>query len=493
VRRRVLPIPFIRVDPGSRETLQAEICAAVRGAIVSGAFAPGERLPSSRALARELGVSRTTAVLALDQLFAEGYLTARYRSGTFVAQDLPDDRPPGPGPRPASPRRHPPLSRRGAQLVAARPVARSIPGMDRAFRIGTPALELFPMRAWARAVSRRLRSATTAQLGYGARTPLREAIAEHVRTRGTHCEPDQVFVTAGAQRALELMFRLLLDPGDEAWIEDPGYPGAWTALAAAGARPLPVPVDAEGLDVAAGCRTAPRARLAYVTPSHQFPLGMPMSVPRRLALLKWAKAAGAWIVEDDYDSEFRYGTRPIPCLHGLDGDGRVVYVGTFSKALFPMLRLGFVIVPPDLREAMLSLRSGATEIQPPFLDQAALADFITEGHFERHLRRMRAVYRERLEALVAAAERHGRGALRVRPVKTGLHVAADLDGADAVGVHEEAARRGVETSPLSLYAFGQAPAVNGFILGFGAASPEAIDRGMRGLSAAIEAVRRAGR
>jgi Aminotransferase class I and II len=253
--------------------------------------------------------------------------------------------------------------------------ARRLDGPPRPFRIGTPGVDLFPVRVWSRLASRRLRSVTAGQLDYGDSAGLRglrEAIAEHVKTaRGTQCDADQVLVVAGAQQGLDLICRLLLDPGDPVWMEDPGYPGARSALEGAGARILPVRVDPDGLDVEAGVRTAGNARLAYVTPSHQYPLGVPMSLPRRLALLKWATAARAWVVEDDYDSEFRYGARPIPCLHGLDVDGRVIYVGSFSKTLFPALRLGFVIVPPDLQDRVVAARSAADQ-HPPWLEQAVL-------------------------------------------------------------------------------------------------------------------------
>jgi GntR family transcriptional regulator/MocR family aminotransferase len=298
-----------------------------------------------------------------------------------------------------------------------------------------------------------------------------------------------VFVVSGAQRAMDLLCHLLLDPGDEAWMEEPGYPGARSALVAAGARIHPVPIDADGLDVDAGARRGPQARLVYVTPSHQFPLGVPMSLPRRLALLKWASAAGAWVIEDDYDSEFRYGARPIPCLHGLDGDGRVVYVGSFSKTLFPSLRLGFMIVPHDLHDELLAVRR-AGEVHPPRLDQAVLADFMLGGHYERHLRRVRAAYRERLEALEHAAERRCAGALRLRPVKTGLHGVADLVDADARRVHEAAARRGVEVMPLADYYFGRSQPQNALVLGFGGVRADSLDDGMQRLAAAIVDARR---
>jgi GntR family transcriptional regulator/MocR family aminotransferase len=378
-------------------------------------------------------------------------------------------------------------------VVASPAGARRLDGPPRAFRLGTPALDLFPVALWSRLVGRRLRSVTTGQLDYGDAAglrALREAIAAHVQVaRGTRCDAAQVLVVAGAQQGFELACRLLLDPGDRAWMEDPGYPGARSALRAAGARIVPVRVDDEGLDVAEGARRAGEARLAYVTPSHQYPLGVPMSLPRRLALLKWARTARAWVIEDDYDSEFRHGARPLPCLHGLDVDGRVIYVGSFSKTLFPALRLGFLIVPPDLQPPLAAARAAADQ-HPPTLDQAVLADFIAEGHFARHLRRMRAVYRERLQALAAAAERYCGGVLRVRPVRTGLHALADLDGVDAARVSVEAATRGVEATPVSAYLAGRGRSLNGLVLGFGAVRPEASRRGMERLAAAIEAARR---
>ncbi len=484
---------LIRIDSRARETLQQQIYAGIRQAILDGLVAPRTRLPSSRALAEDLRVSRTTSLLAVEQLRAEGYLTARRGSGTFVADVLPDDYPQTRAARPAPNPHHPPLSRRGAALVAAPHGARRLGGPPRAFRIGTPGVDLFPVRLWSRLANRRLRSVTSAQLDYGDSAGLRvlrEAIAEHVKTaRGTQCGADQVLVVAGAQQGLDLICRLLLDPGDRVWMEEPGYPGARSALLGAGARILPVRVDADGLDVEAGVRHAGNARLVYVTPSHQYPLGVPMSLPRRLALLKWAAAARAWVVEDDYDSEFRYGARPIPCLHGLDVDGRVIYVGSFSKTLFPALRLGFLIVPPDLQDRVAAARSAADQ-HPPSLDQAVLADFIVEGHFARHLRRMRAVYRERLEALAQAADRYCRGRLQLRTVQTGLHAVADLDGVDAVRVSREAATRGVEATPLSAYFVGRASAVNSLVLGFGAVRPDAASRGMERLAAAIAAASR---
>jgi GntR family transcriptional regulator / MocR family aminotransferase len=490
---------FVHIDPRAAGTLQQQIYRSIRLAILSGAVSPGTRLPSSRELADDLRVSRTTAVLALEQLLSEGYLAARRGAGTFVAEDLPDDLPSVPlrgGARtnhPAARRTRRSLSHRGMALAAAPQGAQRLAGPPRAFRMGTPGVDLFPIRLWQRLINRRLRSATAAHLDYGdvgGLAALREAIAAHVQTaRGTQCVADQVIIVAGAQQGFDLICRVLLDPGDRAWMEDPGYPGARSALLGAGAHIVPVRVDAEGLDVDAGARRADDARLVYVTPSHQYPLGVPMSLRRRLALLKWAGAARAWVIEDDYDSEFRYGTRAIPCLHGLDAGGRVIYTGSFSKTLFPSLRLGFLIVPSDLRDRLVTARRAADQ-HPPVLDQAVLADFILEGHFARHLRRMRTAYRQRLEALAAATERYCGGALRLRPVQTGLHAVADLDGVDAVRVSAEAQRRGIEAAPLAAYSARPARAANGLALGFAAARPDVLRRGAEQLAAAIEAARR---
>jgi GntR family transcriptional regulator/MocR family aminotransferase len=484
--------PLITIDPSSRAPLQQQIYQGLRRAILSGSLTPGTRLLSSRALATELAVSRTTTLLAFDQLLAEGYVSARHGSGTFVAIELPDDLPRVARVRSPSRGTLPGLARRGLALASMPPAARRLGASPRAFRLGVPALDLVPTRLWSQLLARRTRSATLAQLDYGdpaGLKALREAIAAHVSTtRGTHCTADQVFVVAGAQRGLEWICRLLLDPGDAVWLEEPGYPGARSALVGAGARILPARVDASGLDVEAAARHAGHARLAYVTPSHQFPLGVPMTLPRRLALLKWASDARAWILEDDYDSEFRYATRAIPCLHGLAADGRVIYVGSFSKTFFPSLRLGFLIVPEVVHEALVAVRRGA-DLHPPTLDQAALADFMIEGHYERHLRRMRAVYAERLEALAAAADRYGRGAITLRPVRTGLHAVADLHAGSPEAVCEEAMSRGLEVMPLSAYFVGEPHDAHALVLGFGAVRPEAMAVAVQRLVAAIDAVR----
>jgi GntR family transcriptional regulator / MocR family aminotransferase len=485
---------FIRVDPRQREPLQLQIYESVRRAILEGVLEPGARLPSTRELADDLRVSRQTAVLAFEQLAAEGYITSRIGAGTFVNRELPET-----GARVATGAKaaiaqHPQLSRRGTRLSQTPRVVRKVAGPPRAFRIGTPALDRFPFALWNRLVSRHTRQLTIAQLDYGdaAGLPaLREAIAAHVsRARGTSCTADQVIVVAGAQQGLDMIARLLLDPGDVAWVEEPGYPGAWAALTAAGARIEPVLVDAQGMVVERGGPQRNPARLIFTTPSHQFPLGVPMSLPRRLALLHWAREARAWVVEDDYDSEFRYGSRPIPCLHGLDADGRVIYVGSFSKTLFPGLRLAYVIVPPDLHVPMVRARL-ASDIHPPTFLQAVVADLIGEGHFERHVRRMSIEYRARLQALEDAVRRHCQGALELRPVTTGLHAVADLLTGDDALVAREALERGIETMPLSAYYSTRTnSSASGLVLGFGSVPPRVVSESVKRLAAAIEAATR---
>ena len=483
----------IQVRCSDRYTLQEEIYSSIRRSILEGLIGGHCRLPSTRALAVELGVSRTTVLLALENLRAEGYLVSRPRSGTFIAKDLPDRVLQAPVRR-TSGLVHPEFSTRGRALAQTRCPARRDPTFARAFRLGTPAVDLFPLRLWSRISQQCVKTNRPSQLDYAhlrGLPALREAIAEQVRSRGTTCDPMQVIVTAGAQRALDLMFHLLLDPGDCVWMEEPGYPGAHSAFAAAGADIRLMPVDDHGINIESQADGMQDVRLAYVTPSHQFPLGVAMSLERRRKLLAWASRSRAWIVEDDYDCDFRYQAQPLPCLHALDPEGRVIYVGTFSKTLFPALRLGFLIVPNDLADGVAAARI-ASDIHPPILEQAILAEFMARGHYQRHLRRMRMAYMERLDALQRAIQSSG-VPLLPRPVQSGLHLVADLDGVDADRVFEEAKARGIEVMPLSHYSFSSGTPRNALVLGIAAVRPAAIRAGVSQLARAIEAAgRRAG-
>jgi GntR family transcriptional regulator/MocR family aminotransferase len=353
---------------------------------------------------------------------------------------------------------------------------------DGAFRVGLPALEHFPAKVWTRLITRHARSTSHAAMVYGdalGQAPLREAIAAYLGTfRGVRCEASQILVTTGSQQGLQCAAQALMDPGDKVWLEEPGYPGARQAFALAGAKLTPVRVDQEGLDVADGLRRARDARLAYITPSHQFPLGSTMSATRRMALLDWAERSGAWVVEDDYDSEYRFGGRPLAALQGSDTGGRVIYVGSFSKVMFPALRLGYVVVPRDLMPAFTVIRD-ATDTFTATLQQAAMADFIREGHFARHLRRTRQVYRERHTALVEAIGKELPGKLELVGADTGMHLTAFLpEGVDDVDLTRRAAAEGVSVRPLSI-CYLKPPSRSGLILGYGGATPAQIREGVR--------------
>jgi len=466
--------------------------AALRGAILDGRLRPGVRLPATRELARQHGLARGTIVGAFEQLRAEGYVEATVGSGTYVTRVLPD-RLLEVGPRarapslaaPAQPRR---LSGYGRRVRLFRNLE---PGPVRAFRANQPALDLFPTTLWAQVAGRRLRQASTDLLlacdPLGHR-PLREAVADYLTaSRGVRCVADQVAIVSGVQEALDVVARLFLDPGDRVAIEDPGYVGATHVFEALGATVAPAAVDDEGITLDSSALNG--ARLVYVTPAHQFPLGVGMSLSRRLALLEWARRSGAVIVEDDYDSEYRYAGRPVPALQGLDRHGQVLYTGSFSKVLFPSLRLGYLVVPADLADRVAATQS-VTHRHAPLLEQAVLSDFITGGHFGRHLRRMREIYAERLQVLLECAGERLAGLLEISGVEAGLQTAGWLsEGIDGEEATAAAGARDVEVRPVSRYRVGRA-ARDALVLGFAAVDAREIRRGVRELATALESKRR---
>ncbi len=489
-----LASPEIAFDPHAVAPLYRQLYERLRGQILARRLDAGVRLPSTRALAATLGVSRTTTALAYDLLLQEGYIESRVGDGTRVARlHAEPARSVARAPAPAAPRqRGIQVSQRGrtlADLPYPEEVAvQEIGPAGNPFRISQPDVAHFPYATWARLVARRARHSLPGvslyQQTYGY-APLREAIAAHIGlTRGVQCTPEQVIVTAGAQEALALVAQVALDPGDPVWLEDPGYTGARGALLAAGATPIPVPVDHEGLDVETGRQICPHARLAVVTPSHQFPTCVTMSLRRRLSLLEWARRTDAWIVEDDYDSEYRFGGRPLEALHGLDGAGRVLYIGTFSKVLFPALRLGYLVVPPAMLPAVLAARR-FSDIHSPILEQMALADFMTEGQYARYLRRMRPRYQARRDALVAALREELGDVLDVVVPQAGLNLAAWLPaGMDGQAVAGRVAAQGLILPTLSQ--FSQRPLErDGWVFGFAGASPDALRAGVRVLARAV--------
>jgi len=452
--------------------------------VTQGRLEPGCRLPSTRDLARQFGLSRGTVVTAFDMLLAEGYVEATSGSGTRVSRALSRawraGRAAAMGSAPSSQRR---LSAAARRLTAF-PQHRA--ASHRAFRANQPALDLFPTSDWARVAARTLRDASASLLAGGdplGYRPLRVAIAEYLAvSRGVVCDPDRIAVVSGTQEALATVATVLVDPGDTVCLEDPGYGGASRVMQAVGARVQSVPIDGEGARVPS---TRTRAALAYLTPAHQFPLAVSMTMTRRLEWLRWANHTGAVIFEDDYDSEFRYAGHPVAALQGLDRDGVVVFAGSFSKVLYPSLRLGYLVLPSDLVDpvaAVLSVMSRHASIP----NQAALARFMADGHFARHLRRMRDAYAERHSALVEGARRWLEGRLEVRPVTAGLQTVGLLPpDVDSAGIVRAAAGLGVEVVSIRRYARAALDR-DGLQLGFAAVPPAEIARGVQVLARLLE-------
>jgi GntR family transcriptional regulator / MocR family aminotransferase len=440
---------------------------ALRAEILEGRLRPGARLPATRDLARQYGLARGTIVNVFEQLKSEGYVDGSVGSGTYVSKILPDEllqvpREDGPG-LPAQRKRRSKVSDYAGRVhlfpnLEVRP--------SRAFRANIPALDLFPTTLWAKVAARRLRRVSTnlllgcGPMGY---PPLRQAVASYLSTsRGVKCVPEQVAIISGVQEALDLAVRLFLNPGDRVCMENPGYPGAAIAFKAGGAKVSAIRLDDEGMQVQDASMRG--ARLVYVTPGHQFPVGVTMSLARRLRLLEWAGKSGALILEDDYDSEYRYSGRPVPALQGLDRHGLVLFTGSFSKVLFPSLRLGYLVVPSDLVDYVSA----------------------TQGHFGRHLRRMREVYAERLSVLLECAGQSLAGLLEISGVEAGLQTAGWLcTGLGGESVAAAAANREVEVTPLSRYSHGRM-AHEGLQLGFAAVNAKEIERGVRELAIALE-------
>jgi GntR family transcriptional regulator / MocR family aminotransferase len=475
--------PLITVDRSSSTPLHRQIYDAYREGIVEGRLRPGQRIPSTRILASEIRVSRFPVLNAYAQLLAEGYFESRVGAGTVVSSSLPEQLTlsKSNGSRFSS------CSgpRRTAHCCSIFPGIEASPWLRvlGAFRVGQVAFDQFPVQVWSSLVARHCRQMNLQSAHYGDHMGfrrLREAIANYLKiARLVRCEPEQVMIVNGSQQALEITAQVLFDRGDRVWVEEPGYRLAREVFCLHGCRPVPVPVDAEGLDVAAGIREFRRARAAFVSPSHQFPLGVTMSASRRLQLLDWAQSSGAWIIEDDYDAEYRYQSSPIASLQGLDSNERVIYIGTFSKVLFPALRLGYLVIPQDLVVRFLTIRR-AMDLGPPTLPQEVLADFIEEGHFARHIRRMRVLYGQYRRALVASLNAELPGIVEVVGDDAGMHLAVTLPGGhDDVEIAHRAARQKLSLFPLSPSYSGANPQP-GFILGFGGTTtreiPHAVEK-----------------
>lgn len=471
-----LLLSAIELDRASAIPLYRQLYLQIRKQILNGRIQGGVRLPSTRTLSNELGLSRITILNAFDQLIAEGFLASRTGAGTYVGTEW-ESR----GSEPEQPQPPPRLSDLSQSMLSLRSDHfRGVsytdwdPATPTSFLPSHSTYEAFPQAIWRRLMNQHLLKPTKAMLGYGelqGLQALRSAIAEYVfDARGIDCDAGQVVIVSGAQQAFNLLGMLLLNPQDSVWMEDPGHIAARIALQAQGARVTALRVDEHGIDVEQGLRECPEARLVFCTPSRQHPLGVTLSYARRQALIDWAAQQQSWIIEDDCDSEFRYSGRLLPALYALDQMARVIYVGTFSKVLFPSLRLGYVILPPALVEPFCTLRA-VMDRSPPTLLQATTADFMAQGHFIGHIRRMRALYKARQQALIAQLEQHMGGFFTLTPADAGMHLIAwlppELNDAD---VARQLAEHGIHTYPLSDYSIqhAQPPAL---LIGF-AGTPE---------------------
>jgi GntR family transcriptional regulator/MocR family aminotransferase len=477
-------------EPAPNAPLWQWLYQEMRARILDGRLRRGTRVPATRELAERYGVSRGTVVTAFEQLSAEGYLDGRVGDGTYVSVRLPDDfttpvPPTSAAPEPTRARR---LSRLAGRLT---PAPRSESTAPRPFR-PEPAIDDFPIELWTQIAARRLRRATRTLLadddprGY---RPLREAVADYLGSaRGVRCSPDQVIIVAGIQHGLDLAIRVLVDPSEAVCVEDPCHPIVSAMFHALPARLIPVPVDDEGLNVEDGRRRCRRPRLIYVTPAHQFPLGPMMTASRRLALLEWARRSGAWIFEDDYDSEYRYAGRPISALQGSDRSQCVIFSGSFSKVLLPTLRLGYLVVPLDLVDKFAAARF-MTDRHSSVLDQAVMCDFLTDGHFGRHIRRMRELHAVRVEALAGAIKSKLTGLVELAPTTAGIATVAWLQrGLHAETVAHAAAAKKVDVIPLSRFVL-RTSRPEGLVLGFAPYDPHQINDGISRLARALDECR----
>ncbi len=483
-------ISLITIDPTHPQPLYHQVYESLRRAIHTGQLSPGMKLPSSRDLTELLNLSRNTVNNALAQLAAEGYLETRPKQGTFVTDEIPE--------MSLSPTfsdelhtpRVPSISRQGQRLAATKPHQERKGGRHNIFTNGIPDLESFPFDIWAQLTTQHYRYAPLElfdemmpPVGY---EPLRQAIADHLRVaRAVNCVAEQVIIVSGSQQGFYLAAAMLLDPGDKVWMEEPGCMGPRAAFLSQGATLVDVAVDEMGMDMEKAMSVAPDARVAYINPSHHYPLGVTLSLARRYQLLQWAEEHGSWIIEDDFDSEFRYSGRPLASVQGLDRHGVVIYIGTFSKVLFPGLRLGYMVVPREVAANFAAARA-VIDKYPQVINQIVLADFMRLGHFDRHLRRMRKLYDRKRKLLLEALHQEVGDTLQLGPVDAGMHICGylpeDLPDIEVASVAQE---QGIELLPLSEFYIGAKPR-NGLILGYTAIPMQYIPDGVRRLKKAIE-------
>lgn len=484
-------IPPMALDFGSETPLYRQIAMWFEKAIASGKLQPGQRVLSTRVLAKELKVSRIPVLGAYKLLIEAGYLQTFVGAGTCVSVSIPDAL--------MSPETEsrPDASAVELQSTAKRALSRRALGMSGPARSwmqrcrGCTNLEQFPMAAWSKLLSRHIRKVSPDIMGHG--DPMgygsfREALAEFLGAfRAVKCDASQIMVTTGRQQALQIASLALLDPKDSVWIEEPCHPGTLRAVQAAGARPVPVPVDKRGLNVECGIELSDSARAAFITPSHQMPLGVTMSASRRVELLRWAARNGAWIIEDDYDSEFRFRDSPPASLQGLDSDGGVIYVGTLAEAMFPALRLGYLVIPQDLTQSFLDVRNATDTLATSVLYQMAMTDFIREGHFSRHLRRMREVYMQARNSLAAAIGIRMAGLLEMAGDEAGMRLLTLLPaGIDDVEIATKCPNTSATLYPLS-ECYMSPPQRGGLMIGYANLDADDIPQLLKALKSLVRA------
>jgi GntR family transcriptional regulator/MocR family aminotransferase len=466
-RRSWADLYAFEVTRANDTPLFRQLYLQLRSAILSRRLRPGTKLPSTRELASQLGVSRSAAVAAYEQLLAEGYTSGRHGSGTFISPDLPEAIDGNP------PRRKKPVAANAPDAAEMQPpgdfVDVTVQSDERPFNLGRTLVDARTVELWRKVSARTFRSLGPSHFGYSdprGTIELRKTICDYLQAaRAVRCDPEQIVVTTGTQHAIDIVIRVLPGLDKEVWVEDPGYPLTRPALLAAGATVRPVPIDAHGIDVGAGIKSAPNASAVFVTPSHQFPTGVVLSMARRLELLAWARQKRAWIVEDDYASEFRYGGRPLASLQGLDEGERVIYIGTLNKALFPGLRIGYAVVPRTLLRAFVTARY-LMDRQPSTLSQAVVTAFMEQGHFAAHIRRMRGLYRDQRDELVAALNNRLGADLTVKSPDQGMHlVAFTRRGLSDTAIERAGRQHGVIVRAMSrLYV--AAPPRSALVLGF---------------------------
>jgi GntR family transcriptional regulator/MocR family aminotransferase len=474
------------VDAGRGEPLYRQIYGWFRGAILSGQLPPGQSVPSTRSLALHLQVSRAPVLVAFEMLLAEGFLESRIGSGTRVSTSLPER---------ADAHRMDREEAGQSQLprtASGKPISRKWNRDDPwwrctgAFRVGMPDTRHFPVNIWSSLMAHHARAPAPRTVGPMGYWPLRVAICDYLRAaRSVRCTPEQIMVVGGTQQALQVAARVLLRSRDEVWVEEPGCWGASNVLRSTGATLVPVPVDAEGMNVDEGMRRSPTGRVAYISPAHQFPTGCTMSPARRQALLDWAACNGAWILEDDYDSEFRYEGQPIPSLQSLDAAGRVIFLGTFGKVVAPAERIAYMVIPEDLVAPFREVRQ-AIDLALPALVQQVLAEFMQKGHFARHIRRLREIHSGQRRALIAAIWQSMDTDMTIAGTDAGLHLVGLLPpGVDDVNLGLHLAAAGISAVPLSTCYLGQ-PVEPGLILGYGSVDVDAIRGATEILASAVQ-------